>query len=51
MTSEVVENIGESSFGEAQGADDFTFQSGRNNLTGYIGIALESEESVKKRVP
>jgi 2-polyprenyl-6-hydroxyphenyl methylase / 3-demethylubiquinone-9 3-methyltransferase len=26
-------------------ADDFTFQFARNTLTGYIGIAVKSEES------
>jgi hypothetical protein len=31
--------------------DDFTFQFGRNTLTGYIGIAVKSEESAKKRGP
>jgi hypothetical protein len=30
-------------------ANDFTFQFGRNTLTGYIGIAVKSEESAKKR--
>jgi hypothetical protein len=28
-------------------ADDFTFQFGRNTLTGYIGMAVKSEETVK----
>jgi len=28
-------------------ADDFTFQFGRNALTGYIGMAVKSEEAVK----
>jgi len=31
--------------------DDFTFQFGRDTLTGYIGIALKSERSAKKRWP
>src|SRR5215475_15639135 len=30
-------------------ADDFTFQFGRNTLTGYIGIAVKSEESATLR--